>query len=82
MTAPDLGSPERIRLVVLFGGRSAEHDVSCVSARHVLAAVDTDRYEVEPIGITRDGTWVLAEAAQAALAAGVDAMPDHLTAAG
>ena len=53
MTAPDSDTPERIRLVVLFGGRSAEHDVSCVSARHVLAAVDTDRYQVEPFGITR-----------------------------
>ncbi|MEM8708189.1 MAG: D-alanine--D-alanine ligase family protein [Actinomycetota bacterium] len=75
-------SPERIRLVVLFGGRSAEHDVSCVSARHVLAAVDRDRYDVEPIGITRDGGWVLAESAIAALDAGADALPDQLTAAG
>ena len=82
MTSSDDASHERIRLVVLFGGRSAEHDVSCVSARHVLAAVDPDRYDVEPIGITRDGGWVLAEGARQALAAGADAMPDHLTAAG
>jgi D-alanine-D-alanine ligase-like ATP-grasp enzyme len=73
VTAPDSDTPERIRLVVLFGGRSAEHDVSCVSARHVLAAVDTGRYEVEPIGITRDGRWVLAEAARTALEGGADA---------
>ncbi len=71
-----------IRLVVLFGGRSAEHDVSCVSARHVLAAADPARYSIEPVGITRDGEWVLAEAASAALEAGADAMPDHLTADG
>ncbi len=77
------GTPgDRVRLVVLFGGRSAEHDVSCVSARHVLSAVDPDRYDVEPIGITRGGEWVLAEGATAALEAGADAMPDHLTAAG
>ncbi len=75
-------SSPRIRLVVLFGGRSAEHDVSCVSARHVLSAADHDRYQVEPVGITRSGEWVLAEAAAKALAEGTQAMPDHLTADG
>jgi len=68
--------------VVLFGGRSAEHDVSCVSARHVLAAVDPERYAVEPIGITRDGTWVRADEAAHALAAGAEGLPEALTAAG
>ena len=76
-----MGDP-RVRLVVLFGGRSAEHDVSCVSARHVLAAVDPAKYRVEPVGITRDGTWVRAVDATAALEAGARALPDHLTAAG
>lgn len=52
--------PPRVRLVVLFGGRSAEHDISCVSATHVLAAIDPQRYDVVPIGITRSGGWVLA----------------------
>lgn len=52
--------PERVRLVVLFGGQSAEHDISCISASHVLAAVDPGRYEVVPIGITRDGAFVAA----------------------
>ena len=66
VTSSDANPDERVRLVVLFGGRSAEHDVSCVSARHVLAAVDPARYDIEPIGITRDGEWVLAEGAQAA----------------
>ena len=66
----------RRRLVVLFGGRSAEHDVSCVSARHVLAAADPDRYEIIPVGIDRDGRWALAEAAAEALVNG--ALPDHL----
>ncbi|MEZ5244981.1 MAG: D-alanine--D-alanine ligase family protein [Acidimicrobiales bacterium] len=72
----------KIRLVVLFGGRSAEHDVSCVSARHVLAAADPTRYDVEPIGITRDGDWVLAEAAMKALAEGAERLPASLTADG
>jgi D-alanine-D-alanine ligase len=53
--------PDRVRLVVLFGGQSAEHEVSCVSAGSVLGAVDRDRYEVTPVGITKDGRWVLAE---------------------
>lgn len=52
-----------IRLVVLFGGRSAEHDISRVSASHVLRAVDPDRYEVVPIAITRTGDWQIAEQA-------------------
>ena len=45
----------RVRLVVLFGGQSAEHDVSCVTAKHVVGAADPDRYDLEPVGITRDG---------------------------
>ncbi len=54
--------------MVLFGGRSAEHDVSRVTARHVLAAADPERYDLDPVGISRDGTWHRAEAARAALA--------------
>lgn len=54
--------PARVRLVVLFGGRSAEHDISCTSASHVLAAVDRDRYDIVTVGITREGRFVLAEA--------------------
>jgi len=60
----------RRRLVVLFGGRSAEHDVSCISARHVLAAADPDTYEVVPVGIARDGQWMSADSSAAALAVG------------
>lgn len=49
----------KLRVGLLFGGRSAEHDVSVVSARSVMAALDADKYEVTPIGITRDGRWLL-----------------------
>ena len=56
----------RRRLIVLVGGQSAEHDVSCTSARHVLAAIDPAKYAVEPVGISRDGEWVRAEDAIAA----------------
>jgi D-alanine-D-alanine ligase len=47
------------RIAVLFGGRSAEHEISCVSARSVIDALDPETNEVVPIGITRDGTWHL-----------------------
>lgn len=50
---------ERTTLIVLFGGRSAEHDVSCVTAAHVIAAADPHKYRVVPIGIDRDGRWHL-----------------------
>ncbi|MGQ0679086.1 MAG: D-alanine--D-alanine ligase family protein [Actinomycetota bacterium] len=51
----------KLRVALLFGGRSAEHEVSCVSAAHVAAALDPNRYEVVPIAITRTGDWVLPE---------------------
>jgi len=50
----------KIRVAVVFGGRSTEHAVSCVSAGNILAAIDRARYEVIPVGIARDGRWVLA----------------------
>jgi D-alanine-D-alanine ligase len=49
----------RVRVAVVFGGRSAEHAISCVSAGSVVAALDPERYEVVPVGIARDGRWVL-----------------------
>lgn len=71
--------PDHVRLIVLFGGRSAEHDVSRVSASHVLRAVDPERYEVLPVAITRDGRWQLAQAAAGLLDAGrSDELPDSL----
>ena len=62
-----MATPDRVRLVVLFGGQSAEHEVSCESAFHVLRAVDQDRYDLEAVGITRDGDWVRADDAIAAV---------------
>ena len=47
----------RRRVAILFGGRSAEHEVSCLSARSVIDALDPERTEVIPIGITREGRW-------------------------
>ena len=72
----------RLNLVVVFGGRSAEHDVSCVTAAHVLRAVDRSRYDVTAIGIDRSGSWHLAEGAMAALEKGTDELPDRLEPSG
>lgn len=71
-------SAPKTRLIVIFGGRSAEHDVSCVTARHVLGAADPSKYLVEPVGITRDGAWVRADDAIAELESGADALPEAL----
>lgn len=52
---------KKLRVAVLFGGRSGEHDVSLMSARSVLAALDSDKYEVTQVGITLDGDWLAGE---------------------
>jgi D-alanine-D-alanine ligase len=65
----------RLRVLLLFGGRSAEHDVSCVTAGAVARALDPERYEIVPIGITTEGEWLLAGEARAALEKGVTALP-------
>jgi D-alanine-D-alanine ligase len=53
-------SESKIRVAVLFGGRSGEHDVSCGSAASILAALDRRRYDVVPVRIGRDGVWTSA----------------------
>lgn len=49
---------ERIRLAVVFGGRSGEHSVSCISAASVLAHIDSELFDVIPVGITQEGNWL------------------------
>jgi D-alanine-D-alanine ligase len=68
----------RVRLVVLFGGRSAEHEISCISAFNLLRAVDPERYDVVPIGITRAGQWMDASdtSIESATASGALPSPD------
>lgn len=73
----------RRKLIVIFGGRSAEHDVSRSTARHVLAAIDPAKYEVLPIGIAKDGLWHVANEALEALEANqVEALPPRLSVEG
>ena len=56
-TTSATGGDTRRRVAVLFGGQSSEHSVSCVGAAAVIDAIDTDTYDVLPIGITKGGTW-------------------------
>jgi D-alanine-D-alanine ligase len=60
----------RIRVGILFGGRSAEHEVSILSARNVLAALDRERFEPVLIGIERDGRWLVQDERRLLAAAG------------
>src|SRR5262245_38418361 len=63
--------PRQIRVGVLFGGQSNEHEVSLASARSVMRAMDPDKYEVVPIGITKQGKWIASGDPMLALRAGV-----------
>jgi len=54
---------KRLRVGVLFGGRSGEHEVSLISAASVIQALDPEKYEAIPIGITKDGRWLAGTAA-------------------
>ncbi len=58
---------ERLKVAVLFGGRSGEHEVSLMSARSVMDALDPSKYEVIPVGITREGRWIVGADPMAAL---------------
>lgn len=66
---PDSNGARKIRLALLFGGQSAEHDVSLRSAQTIMRAFDDQRYDVVPIGITRHGRWVSGGDPMAALTA-------------
>src|SRR5579864_3673015 len=71
---------EKLRIGILFGGRSGEHEVSLLSAASVLNAIDKDKYEVVPIGITKDGRWLTAEHAENLLTGKLVLEPRHLRA--
>lgn len=60
----------RLRVAVVFGGRSVEHEVSRLSARSVIAALDPEKYEIVPLAITREGAWLPPGASHLLLAAG------------
>ncbi|WP_285319883.1 D-alanine--D-alanine ligase family protein [Pseudarthrobacter sp. lyk4-40-TYG-27] len=75
-TTGETASSRKPRVAVLFGGRSSEHAVSCVTAAGVLGAIDRDKYEVIPIGIAKTGQWVLAPADTAQWSLAASSLPE------
>ncbi len=69
-------SSRKLRVGVIFGGRSGEHEVSLVSATSVIQALDKEKYEVVPIGITKEGRWISSQEALHMLKSGVGISPD------
>lgn len=69
----------KLRVAVLFGGRSGEHEVSLSSARSVIAALDKTKYRVIPIGITPDGRWIASGDPLETLSSGKPIEPEELT---
>lgn len=72
----------KVRVALLFGGRSGEHAISAATAAGVMKAIDRDKYDVIPIGITREGRWVLASDDPAAWELRSDRLPEVTAAAG
>ncbi|MGH9599481.1 MAG: D-alanine--D-alanine ligase family protein [Terracidiphilus sp.] len=68
----------KLRVGVLFGGRSGEHEVSLLSAASILQAIDRDKFDVVPIGITKEGRWLAAGDAQKLLSSGASAVARRL----
>ncbi|MGC1583598.1 MAG: D-alanine--D-alanine ligase A, partial [Candidatus Acidiferrales bacterium] len=59
-----MSGPKKLRVGILFGGRSGEHEVSLASAASVIRALDPEKYEAVPIGITKEGRWLAGAGAQ------------------
>jgi D-alanine-D-alanine ligase len=70
------GTQPKPRVAVLFGGRSSEHAVSCVTAAGVLGAIDRNKYDVVPIGIAKSGQWVLASGDTAQWSLSATSLPE------
>jgi D-alanine-D-alanine ligase len=64
MQVPLNGHSRKLRVGVLFGGRSGEHEVSLVSAASIIRGLDPQKYEAVPIGISKEGHWLIGEGAQ------------------
>lgn len=75
-------TPGKTRVAIVFGGRSPEHGISCVSAGSVLGALDPDEFEVVPVGITRAGKWVLTSGDHRDLAISARRLPEITAEAG
>jgi D-alanine-D-alanine ligase len=71
-----LGPTGRVRVAVVYGGRSSEHAISCVSAGSILRNLDPERFEVVAVGITPDGSWMLTDAEPDTLAISDGRLPE------
>jgi D-alanine-D-alanine ligase len=80
MAEPTNDSPaepvRRVRVALVFGGRSGEHAISAATAAGVMKAIDKDKYEVLPVGITREGQWVLASGDSSRYELGGERLPE------
>jgi D-alanine-D-alanine ligase len=76
VTTETAAPARKARVLVLFGGRSSEHAVSCVTAAGVLEAIDRTRYDVVPVGIARSGQWSLVSADPSAWSLRSDVLPE------
>ena len=70
-----MNEQRKIRVAIVFGGRGPEHSVSCMGGGNMLRSIDRDKYEVVPVGITREGSWVLAADEPARLLAADGQLP-------
>ncbi len=71
---------KKLRVGILFGGRSGEHEVSLLSAASILKAIDRNKFDVTPIGMTKEGRWLASADAKGLLEAGTSAAPRHFRA--
>jgi D-alanine-D-alanine ligase len=76
------GATGRVRVAVVYGGRSSEHAISCVSAGSILRNLDPERFEVVAVGITPEGAWMLTDAEPDALAIADGRLPQVTGASG
>ena len=77
-----MSGPRRIRVAVIYGGRSSEHEISLMSGASVLAALDADRYDVVPVQIGRQGAWQLEASGELSLEPGAESRSLVPTSAG
>ena len=75
-----INTMKKLRVGILFGGRSGEHEVSLLSAASVVSAIDKSKFELVPIGITKEGRWLTAGDAELLLQGKADSVPSHLRA--
>jgi D-alanine-D-alanine ligase len=80
--ASDVGASGRIRVAVVYGGRSSEHAISCVSAGSIMRNLDPQRFDVVAVGITPGGTWMLTDAEPDTLAIADRQLPQVTSASG